>query len=91
MAVALMDLHPRMAAWALTARWRAEELARETVDSLHAWRIITAATTARALMEGVFAFVGEAQKLEAAWTQMKLSGRPNPGKSSICATFMTTR
>ena len=59
--VALLDLHPRMAAWVLTARWRAEELALETVEGLHAWRVVSAATTARALMEGVFAFLGEAR------------------------------
>jgi hypothetical protein len=76
--VALIDLHPRMAAWALTARWRAEELARETVDSLEAWRIVTAATTARALLEGVLAFCGEARTLESAWSKMKASGPPEP-------------
>ena len=74
--VALIDLHPRMAAWALTARWRAEELAQETVDNLGAWRVVTAATTARALLEGVLAFCGEAQTLEAAWSEMKASGPP---------------
>ena len=43
--MALVDLHPRMAAWALTARWRAEELAEETAENLRAWRIVSAATT----------------------------------------------
>jgi hypothetical protein len=76
--VALVDLHPRMAAWALTARWRAEELAQETVENLGAWRIVTSATTARALLEGVLAFGGEAQTLEAAWSKMKASGPPEP-------------
>lgn len=74
--VALLDLHPRMSAWLLTARWRAEELALETVDGLRAWRVVSAATTARALTEGVFAFLGEAKALESAWTKMKLSGPP---------------
>jgi hypothetical protein len=76
--VALIDLHPRMAAWALTARWRAEELAQETVDNLRAWRIVSATTTARALLEGVLAFCGEAQAIEAAWSKMKASGPPEP-------------
>ena len=76
--MALVDLHPRMAAWALTARWRAEELAEETAENLRAWRIVSAATTARALLEGVLAFCGEAQTLEAAWSKMKASGPPEP-------------
>lgn len=76
--MALVDLHPRMAAWALTARWRAEELAEQTAENLRAWRIVSAATTGRALLEGVLAFCGEAQALEAAWSKMKASGPPQP-------------
>jgi hypothetical protein len=74
--VALFDLHPRMAAWALTARWRAEELTRDTLDGLARWRIVGAAATARALLEGVLAFLGESRAMAAAWADMKAWGPP---------------
>lgn len=47
--VALFDLHPRLSTWALTARWRTEELVSESVSCLAAWHLVAAAATARAL------------------------------------------
>jgi hypothetical protein len=78
MTVALLDLHPRMAAWALTSRWRAEELSDQTVECLSKWKVVSAASLARALLEGTLAFVGEGQAMGTKWEEMKMAGPPGP-------------
>jgi hypothetical protein len=74
---ALFDLHPRMSAWRLTALWRAHELAESLLESLIARRPMSAAAAARALAEGIAAFVVESEAISACWAKFKEEGRPD--------------
>jgi hypothetical protein len=73
----LLDLHPQLAAWALTARWRAEELVDSLLRSISDWSIVVAAALARSLLEGVLSFVGEAREITRVWAEIKREGPPS--------------
>jgi Reverse transcriptase (RNA-dependent DNA polymerase) len=77
---ALFDLHPRMSAWSLLHRWRAEELATGATRALADWQLMSAAALARSLLEGAMAFAWEAAKMESIWTEMKATGPPLVGE-----------
>jgi len=73
----LFDLHSSLEGWWLTHVWRAADLADVVDTSLRSWLVIPAAACARALLEGVAAFVEESEQLLDHWTDFKKGGRPS--------------
>src|SRR5437870_1250742 len=80
----LFDIHSSLGGWWLSHLWRAADFAETTCASLAEWRVLPAAACARALLEGVAAFVIEGEQLLAEWSGFKQRGvpdsRPSPSK-----------
>jgi hypothetical protein len=74
--VLLFDIHSRIGAWWLTNLWRSAELAEDSCRSLAEWSIISAAATARSLLEGAVAVAIEGEALLHCWDQLKRGGKP---------------
>lgn len=73
----LFDQWASLDAWRLTHLWRVSDLADASYAALGRWEIIPAAACARALLEGVAAFVVEGAQLIAEWSSFKRRGTPD--------------
>ncbi len=72
----LFDIHSSLGGWCLSHLWRAADLADTTCVCLAEWLVLPAAACARALVEGVAAFVIEGEQLLAEWSAFKQRGVP---------------
>ena len=72
----LFDIHSSLGGWWLSHLWRAAEFAETMYASLAEWRILSGAACARALLEGVAAFVIEGEQLLMEWSAFKERGVP---------------
>jgi hypothetical protein len=73
----LFDIHSSLGGWWLSHLWRAADLAEATCVCLAEWLVLPAAACARALVEGVAAFVIEGEQLLAEWSAFKQRGVPD--------------
>ena len=73
-AVVYPELHSRAVSWWLIHAWRLLDLVDDTVASLDAWRVTSAAVTARAALEEVGCVLDETVALAKAWQAAKLPG-----------------
>lgn len=73
----LFDIHTSLGGWYLSHLWRAAELADTTCASLADWRVLSGAACARAMLEGVAAFVIEGEQLLMEWSGFKQHGAPD--------------
>lgn len=72
----LFDIHSSLGGWWLSHLWRAADLAQATDVCVANWLVLPAAACARALLEGVAAFVVEGEELLAEWSVFKQRGVP---------------
>lgn len=70
-AVVYPEMHSRLVAWWLVHVWRVLDLLEVTVRDLQAWRISTAAVSARALLEETGCLLYELRRIDAAWSGVK--------------------
>ncbi len=73
----LFDIHSSLVAWWFSHLWRAADLAEATCVCFAQWLVLPAAASARALLEGVAAFVLEGEQLLSEWSTFKQRGVPN--------------
>jgi hypothetical protein len=73
----LFDIHTSLAGWCLSHLWRAAEFGDTTCASLAEWRVLSGAACARAMLEGVAAFVLEGEQLLMEWSGFKQRGVPD--------------
>jgi hypothetical protein len=73
----LFDMHSSLGGWWLSHVWRAADFAETTCASLAEWRVLPATACARALLEGVAAFVIEGEQLLGEWSGFKQRGVPD--------------
>ena len=73
----LFDMHSSLGGWWLSHVWRAADLAEATCLCLEKWLVLPSAACARALFEGVAAFVIEGEQLLSEWSTFKRSGEPD--------------
>jgi hypothetical protein len=73
----LFDIHTSLGGWYLSHLWRAAEFAETTCESLAEWRVLSGAACARALLEGIAAFVMEGEQLLTEWSLFKERGVPD--------------
>lgn len=72
----MFDLYTRVRSWWILHVWRAGDLANAAGEALSEWEILPAAACARALLEGVAAFVIEGEQLFSEWSRFKAVGLP---------------
>ena len=75
-AFSCFDAYTRLIVWRLSHLWRACDLGDVAHSSLAQWGVLPAAACARALLEGVAAFVVEGENLLEEWNQFKQLGEP---------------
>lgn len=72
----LFDIHLGLGGWWLSHLWRVADFAEATEVCVANWLVLPAAACARALLEGVAAFVVEGEELLAEWSVFKQHGVP---------------
>lgn len=70
-------VHSQLTAWWLFHAWRIVDLLRDTVYSVNAFRLHSAAVTARALIESTGCLAYEAKSLAAGWDRCKQDAAGN--------------
>lgn len=73
----LSDLHMRLGAWWLLQVWRAADLTTSTGERVEEWSLLSASTSARALLESAARLHVEARTTIGKWDAFKRSGPPN--------------
>jgi hypothetical protein len=71
------DIHSSLGGWWLSHLWRAADLAEVASVCLANWQVLPAAACARALVEGVAAFVIEGEQMLDEWSAFKHIGVPS--------------
>ena len=73
----LFDMHSSLGAWWASHVWRASDFGEATCSAFVTWSVLPASACARALLEGVAAFVIEGEQLLIEWSEFKQQGFPD--------------